>query len=87
VAAITTGSKNLKSYLARPSGIGPWPGVVVIHEVWGLDDVVRRQTDRMAAAGCLALAPDLFSDGGMVRCLAATMASMVPELLTWGDGS
>lgn len=71
------GSSELKAYLARPSGTGPWPGVVAIHEIWGLDDVLRRQCDRLAAAGYLTLGPDLFSDGGAKRCVVSTMRAMV----------
>ena len=77
LGAVAGGSARLKGYVARPAGTGPWPGVVVIHEAWGLDDVMRRQADRMAAAGYLTLAPDLFSDGGALRCIASTMRSMV----------
>lgn len=70
------GSADLQAYLATPSGAGPWPGVVVIHELFGLDDQLRRHADRLAAAGYLALGPDLFSDGGMRRCVVATMRSL-----------
>lgn len=47
-------------YLARPSGSGPWPGVVVIQEWWGLDDHIKSIADRFAAAGFAAIAPDLY---------------------------
>jgi carboxymethylenebutenolidase len=77
LGAVPNGSERLQGYVARPSSSGPWPGVVVIHEGWGLDDVIRRQADRLAAAGYLALAPDLFSDGGVLRCVVATMHSMI----------
>jgi len=61
------------AHLASPPvGAGPWPGVVVLHESFGLNDDIRQQADRLAAAGYLALAPDLFSDGGRLRCLRAT---------------
>ncbi len=70
-------SPGLSGYLAVPSGDGPWPGVVVLHEAWGLNDVVRRQADRLAAAGYLALAPNLYSDGGARRCLVATFRTLV----------
>jgi len=76
VGTVSGGSRQLRGYLARPDGDGPWPGVVVLHEAFGLNDVVRRQTDRMAAAGYLALAPDLYSDGGGPRCLLATFRAM-----------
>lgn len=69
-------STTLRGYLSRPDGEGPWPGVVVLHEAFGLNDVVRRQADRLAAAGYLSLAPDLFSDGGTRRCLIATFRTL-----------
>jgi carboxymethylenebutenolidase len=49
---------------------------VAVHEVWGLDDVIRRQADRLAGAGYLALAPDLYSDGGARRCIVTTFRAM-----------
>ena len=65
--------EGVKAHLAVPPvGDGPWPGVVVLHESFGLNDDIRQQADRLAAAGYLALAPDLFSAGGAVRCLRAT---------------
>jgi carboxymethylenebutenolidase len=45
---------------ARPNRPGPWPGVVMLHEGWGIDDVLRRHADRLASAGYLVYAPDLF---------------------------
>jgi carboxymethylenebutenolidase len=60
---------ELKAYLARPPvGDGRWPGVVVLHEIFGLTDDLRQQTDRLAAAGYLAVAPDLYT-AGVVRCM------------------
>jgi carboxymethylenebutenolidase len=70
------GSAKLHGYLAKPLGNGPWPGVVAIHEALGLNDIVRRQADRLAGAGYLTLAPDLFSDGGVARCLVSTFRDM-----------
>jgi carboxymethylenebutenolidase len=74
---VPRGSQQLRGYLARPSGDGPWPGVVAVHEAFGLDDVLRRQCDRLADAGFLTVAPDLFSDGGARRCVASTIAALV----------
>ena len=68
---------QLKAHLAVPPvGTGPWPGVVVLHEVFGLTNDTRQQADRLAAGGYLALAPDLFSAGG-VRCLRSTFSALM----------
>ena len=67
---------ELAAYLATPSGTGPWPGVVVLHEIFGLTDDIRRQADRFAEAGYLALAPDLYSWGLTPRCLVATLRTL-----------
>ena len=62
--------------VARPTTEGPWPGVVMVHEAWGLDDVLRRQADRLAAAGYVVMAPDLFDDGPRLRCLRSTFRAL-----------
>jgi len=46
--------------LERPEGSGPWPGVVVVQEWWGLVPHIRDVARRFAQAGYLALAPDLY---------------------------
>lgn len=73
---VSDGSSNLRAYVAVPPGDGPWPGVVAIHEIFGLDDQLRRQADRLAAAGYLTIGPDLYSDGGMRRCVVSTMRAL-----------
>ena len=70
------GSRALRGYRAQPLGHGPWPGVVVIHELFGLTDQIRRHADRLAGAGYLALAPDLFTEGGALRCIVSTMRTL-----------
>jgi carboxymethylenebutenolidase len=77
VGPVRDGSAKLSGYLARPSADGPWPGVVVIHEAFGLNDVVRRQADHLAGAGYLALALDLYTDGGAARCLVSTFRALL----------
>ena len=46
-------------YLATPAS-GRGPGVLVIQEWWGLDADIKRWADRLAEAGFVALAPDLY---------------------------
>ncbi|HEY7485140.1 MAG TPA: dienelactone hydrolase family protein [Streptosporangiaceae bacterium] len=63
------GAGELRGYLATPDDAGSWPGVVVLHEAMGLTEDVRRQADRFAAAGYVALAPDLYTAGPKLRCV------------------
>ncbi len=50
---------TFKAYLATPS-TGSGPGMVVIQEIFGINDYVRRTADRYAEEGYVVLAPDLF---------------------------
>lgn len=53
----------------RPAGEGPWPAVVVLSELWGLNDDLRRIASRLAEEGFLAFAPDLWRGRHYLRCL------------------
>jgi carboxymethylenebutenolidase len=70
------GSAGLTGVLSVPEGSGPWPGVVLVHEAYGVTDVMRRQVARVAEAGYLALMPDLYSQGGARKCLLATFRAL-----------
>ena len=72
-------SKELRGgpFLALPEGAGPFPGVVVIHEAYGLNDHIREVTRRLADAGYAALAADLFTDRPRAICMARYMAGML----------
>ena len=50
---------NATGYLVKPPS-GSGPGVLVIQEWWGLDDDLKKMADKLAAAGFVALAPDLY---------------------------
>jgi carboxymethylenebutenolidase len=54
------GASRLTGHLAVPEGRGPFPGLVVIHEWWGLNDQIRAVTADLARAGYAALAVDLY---------------------------
>ena len=55
---------EMKAYLAHPSKGKKLPAVVVIQEIFGLNDHIKEVTRRMAGEGFLALAPDALSPLG-----------------------
>ena len=57
--------QTMDGYLARPVGSGPHPGVIVIHEAFGLSDHAKDVARRLAKAGFVAFAPDLLSRWGI----------------------
>jgi len=69
-------SAALRGLIAVPDGPGPWPGVIMVHEVFGIDENMRAHVERMCSAGYVVLMPDLYSRGGMRRCLMATFRAL-----------
>jgi len=63
----------LPAYLARPTGDGPWPGVVIVHDAMGMSRDAKRITDRFAANGYLAIAPALYHRGNRLLCVVRTL--------------
>ena len=64
-------------YLALPDAPGPHPGVIVIHEAYGLNADIKSIADRLAGAGYVALAVDLFAGRNRAVCMARYMAGML----------
>ncbi len=52
----------LNGYVSRPAGVGPVPAVIMLHELWGLNDQIKAGADILAQEGYVVLAPDLFHD-------------------------
>ena len=55
-----SGDETVQGMLYTPSGKGPFPGIIVIHEWWGLNDWVKEQASKLADQGFEALAVDLY---------------------------
>lgn len=63
-ANVTVDAQTMGAYLARPSGLGSYPGVLVFMEIFGVNAHIRELTERVAAEGYVALAPDFFHRTG-----------------------
>jgi carboxymethylenebutenolidase len=71
------GTGLLPAYFSPARGVdGPAPGVVVVHEAFGLTSDIRALADRFAEHGYHAVAPDLLSYGARVRCLVTVARAM-----------
>jgi carboxymethylenebutenolidase len=55
-----SGDETVQGILYTPSGNGPFPALIVIHEWWGLNDWVKDQASKLSDQGYVALAVDLY---------------------------
>lgn len=71
------GGHPMRAALALPSKPGPRPAVIVIHEIFGLNDDIRRIAGRVADLGWVALAVDLYdAPGPRALCIMRTLAGI-----------
>lgn len=54
------GGPDVRAYVARPDGEGPFPVVIMIHEFFGLNAAITSMADGLAEAGYMVVAPDTF---------------------------
>ena len=71
------GNGVMESFFARPNDTGPFPGLVVIHEAFGLNDNIRGITRQFAEQGYAALAVDLFSNRNRILCMLQAFHGML----------
>ncbi len=55
-----SGDETVQAILYTPEGKGPFPGIIVIHEWWGINDWVKEQASKLSDQGYVALAVDLY---------------------------
>ncbi len=70
-----SGDDTVQAVLYTPSGKGPFPAIIVVHEYWGLNDWVKEQASKLADEDYEALAIDLY------RGKVATTPDMAHELM------
>ena len=68
-----------------PKGEGPFPGVVVIHEAFGLNENIKDITRRLANEGYVALAVDLFAGRNRAICMFRFMSNLLFNSLNNGS--
>ncbi|CAN5910082.1 dienelactone hydrolase family protein [soil metagenome] len=76
-------AERLEGYLALPDGESDYklPGVLVVHEIFGLNDNIKGVADRLAGEGYVALAVNLFAERKRARCVARLVNGMLTNSL------
>lgn len=69
--------EDLRAEYTLPSGRGPFPGLVVLHEIFGPNEDMARITARLTEAGYACVAPDLYSASLRPLCIAQAITDMV----------
>jgi|SRR5581483_362832 len=87
---VQSGAAQLKCYLARSREAGPRPGIIVLHEAYGLVEHIKDVCRRFAAIGYIAIAPDLYTrigapdpsdrESAMAKMQAVRDDQLVPDL-------
>lgn len=77
MVTISSKGSTFEGYLAQPEGAGPFPAVVVIHEIFGLNDNIKDIARRFASEGYVALAVDLFAGRNRTICMLRFMSQMM----------
>lgn len=66
----------LPAALVLPAAEPPRPGVLVLHELWGLNTDIRAVAGRLAGEGYVALAPELYGPGRRRACVARAVRDL-----------
>src|SRR5437588_243798 len=84
MTSFQSGSRQLEGYMARPEGNGPFPGIVIIHEIFGLNDNIKDIARRFVDQGYVALAVDLFAGRNRAICMFRLMGGLLLNSLNNG---
>lgn len=69
----------IDALLSVPDGEGPWPGVVLVHDAIGYGPDKERISRLVAAAGYIAITPNMFARGGLVRCITRVFRELLTQ--------
>ncbi|MGN7781053.1 dienelactone hydrolase family protein [Mycolicibacterium sp. 22603] len=76
---LETPAGPIDALVGTPAGAGPWPGVVIVHDALGYRPDKEAISERVAAAGYLAITPNLYARGGRARCITAVMRAALTK--------
>ena len=87
---VKTKDGEIPAFRAMPDKVGPFAGVLVVHEVWGVHEHIKDICRRFAKAGYLAVAPELYARQGDVSQLSNVkdimpIVSTVPDAQVMSD--
>jgi carboxymethylenebutenolidase len=88
---VPTADGSIPAYRAMPAAGGPFPTVLVVHEIFGLHEHIQDVCRRLAKAGFYAIAPDLYARQGNpvamtdIKQVIATIVSKVPDAEVMSD--
>jgi dienelactone hydrolase len=80
VIAYKVGDQSFKGMIAYDDAVkGKRPGILVVHEFWGLNDYAKKRAEQLASLGYVAFAADMYGDGKVTEHPkeASAMAGMV----------
>jgi len=69
----------IDALLDIPDGPGPFPGVVVVHDAFGYTPDKTSTSENIAAAGYIALTPNLYARGGRMRCITRVFRELLSQ--------
>src|SRR5258708_31785266 len=74
------GRDSITAYIGYPERRDAAPAVIVIHEIFGMSDFIKRTTERLAQQGFVALAPDLLTRRGGTPATQDSAVAMIRAL-------
>lgn len=80
IIALETANGPVEALFVAPTaGEGPWPGVVIVHDIFGLTSDVQNISQRVANAGYVVITPNLYSRGGPARCITRVFRELLMQ--------
>lgn len=83
----SSGTTQLKGFIAYPATSDKRPGVLIVHEWWGLNDYTRARAKQLAEEGYVALAIDMYGEGKNTTHPAEAKEFMGAAIADLGEAS